>query len=143
MKKTKIKRFDKSFPLPAYKTSGAAAADVYSREDTTIEPFSIGYIPLNIAIELPKGYCLLLLPRSSTHKLGIMSANSVGVLDEDFNGDNDELRFVAYNFTNNAVTIEKGTRLAQILPFPTEQLQFEEVDSLENDDRGGIGSTGF
>lgn len=139
--KVRIKRFDKTIPLPAYKTAGAVCLDLYSREDISINANEIGYIPLNIAIEVPTGYWSLLVPRSSTHKLGIMAANSIGIIDEDFNGDNDELKFVAYNFTSNTVNIEKGTRIAQIMVMKNEKIEIEEVDVLGNSDRGGIGST--
>jgi len=67
----KIKRFDKTLPLPEYKTEGAAAFDLYAREATEIPPGAIRYVPLNIAVETPPGHFLLLAPRSSTHKRGL------------------------------------------------------------------------
>lgn len=140
--KVKIKRFDKSIPMPEYKTSEAACFDAYSRETITIEPGEIGYILLNNAIEVPEGYYVMLVPRSSTHKHGIMAANSFGVGDRDFRGNNDEYAFIALNFTKNPVTIEKGTRVAQYMVVKYEQADIEEVDYLEGADRGGIGSTG-
>lgn len=140
--KIKIKRIDKSIPLPEYKTEGAACLDMYSRETITIQPGEIGYIPLNVAIELPKGTCALLVARSSTHKLGLMKVNGVGVFDEDYKGDNDEYKFIAYNFKKQSVTIEKGTRVAQIMIVSYNKVDIEEVEILGNKDRGGIGSTG-
>jgi len=55
----KIKRFDKSLPLPSKHTEGAAAFDLAAREEVTIGPRSIGYVPLNIALETPPGHFLL------------------------------------------------------------------------------------
>ncbi len=70
-KSVRIKRFDKQVSLPEYKTKGAAAFDLYARTDVKIPPKEFKYVPLNVAIETPPGYFLLLASRSSTHKKGI------------------------------------------------------------------------
>lgn len=140
--KIKIKQFDKSLPLPAYKTLGAACFDLYSREEVTISPGEVGYIPLNVAIEVPKGHWVMLVSSGSTHKMGIMMANSIGIGDEDFCGDNDEYKFPAFNFTKKNVTIEKGTRVAQAMIVKFDRAEFELVDHLDNADRGSFGTTG-
>lgn len=138
----KIKRFDKSLPIPEYKTEGAAAFDLYSRENVTINPGEVVLIPLNVAMEIPKGYFVLLVNRSSTFKLGITCANGLGIGDSDYCGDNDEYKFPALNYTKEIVTIEKGTRCCQMLILPVEQVDIQEVEHLDNTDRGGFGSTG-
>ncbi len=140
--KIKIKRFDKTLPLPVHKTSGAVAVDLYSRLDFNIEPKQIAYIPMNVAIKIPDGYFIIQTPRSSTHKLGLMAINSVGVFDRDYCGDNDEYHFAAYNFTDKPVFIEKGTRLCQLVLIKCENFEFDEVDSMDAVDRGGFGTTG-
>ena len=140
--KLKIKRFDKSLPLPVHKTPGAVAVDLYSREEITVEPHQLNYVPMNVAIEIPDGYFVMMAPRSSTHKLGVTGINGVGIFDRDYCGDNDEYRFIAYNFTDNQVIIEKGTRLCQLLLIKCENFEFEEVNAMGNISRGGIGSTG-
>lgn len=140
--KIKIKRFDKSIPLPEYKTQGAACMDVYAREKVSIDPKSIGYVPLNIALEIPKECWVMLAARSSTHKMGLMNAAGIGIGDWDFRGDNDEYKFVAYNYTDKKVIVEKGTRIGQIMIMEYKKVELEEVDHLGNKDRGGIGSTG-
>ena len=76
-----FKRFDTSLPIPEYKTSGAAAFDLYAREETTIAAGKIGYIPLNIALQLPEEYWALVSARSSLHKRGLLLANGIGVGD--------------------------------------------------------------
>src|SRR3989338_4739876 len=111
--KVRIKRIDKSLPLPEYKTAGAAAFDLASRVSVTILPKGIVRVPLNVAIEPPTGYMVILAARSSLHKKGIMLANSVGVIDNDFCGNGDEYIVPLYNFTEEPVSIEKGERLAQ------------------------------
>ncbi len=138
----KVKRFDKSLPIPEYKTQGAAAFDLYSREDVTVNPGEVVLIPLNVAMEIPKGYFVLLVNRSSTFKLGITCANGLGIGDSDYCGDNDEYKFPALNYTKDIVTIEKSTRCCQMLILPVEQVDIQEVEHLENIDRGGFGSTG-
>lgn len=141
--KVKIKRFDKSLPLPEYKTDGAACIDLYTREDTVILPHSFGKVPQNIALDIPHGTFVLLCARSSAHKLGLIPSNGIGICDEDFRGDNDEYIFLVYNVTDKEVVVEKGSRIAQIMIFNLNKIEFEEVDSLGNEDRGGIGSTGL
>jgi len=140
--KIKIKRFDKTLPLPVHKTAGAVAVDLYSRLDFNIEPKQIAYIPMNVAIKIPDGYFIIQVPRSSTHKLGLMAINSVGVFDRDYCGNDDEYHFAAYNFTDKSVFIEKGTRLCQLLLIKCENFDFDEVESMDAVDRGGFGTTG-
>ncbi len=138
----KIKRFDKTLPLPVHATPGAVAVDLYSRLDVDIKPKEIAYIPMNIAVKIPDNYFILLAPRSSTHKLGIQGINSVGIMDRDYCGDSDEYHFAVRNFTDSSVHIKKGSRLCQLVLIKCETFDFEEVDQMESPDRGGFGSTG-
>lgn len=140
--KIKIKRIDKSLPLPDYKTKGAAAFDVYARKSMTIKPREVAYIPLNVCLKIPQGIWVLLANRSSTHKMGITSVNGIGIGDSDFCGDGDEYHFAALNFTNQEVSIEKGVRIAQMVILNHHKVEFEEVDKLDQENRGGFGSTG-
>ena len=125
--KLRIKRFDKSLPLPVYKTAGAVAVDLCARTDFTIESHQFGYIPMNVAIEIPKGYFILMAPRSSAHKFGLMGLNGVGVFDRDFCGDNDEYHFIAYNFTDHLVHVEKATRICQIMLIKSDIFKIKEL----------------
>jgi len=138
----KIKHFDRSLPLPAYKSQGAVAVDLSARKKTVIKSHQIAYIPLNVALKLPSGFWGFLVARSSTHKLGILQINAVGVVDADYCGNNDEYLFAAYNFTDKTVVIDKGTRLAQFLVLKFQPLKFIEVRSLSSKSRGGFGTTG-
>ena len=140
--KVKIKRFDKSIPLPNYKTEGAVCMDAAAREDVIIPPQELGYIPLNMALEVPKNHWVMLATRSSTHKLGLIPANGIGIGDSDFSGNNDEYKLIVYNYTKSPVTVTKGTRVAQFMVIKYERAELEECDSLGNTDRGGLGSTG-
>ena len=138
----RIKRIDKELPLPEYKTSGAAAFDLSARATTTIAPKSVGYIPLNVCIEPPVGYFAQLVPRSSLHKLGLMPANGFGVIDADYSGNEDEYKAALYNFTDEAVVIERGERIMQVVIVPYARVNFTEVDDMGNESRGGFGTTG-
>jgi dUTP diphosphatase len=140
--KVKIKRFDKSLPLPEYKTKGAAAFDLYARTDLTIPTHKVGYIPLNIAIQMPEGYWALLSARSSLHKRGLTPANGIGVGDWDYRGDGDEYTAAVYNYTDQDVVIKKGERVYQMMILEREKVEFEELDKFETKDRGGFGTTG-
>lgn len=138
----RVRRFDASLPLPAYKTPGAAAMDLAVREEVTIAPQSVGSVTLNIALKPPPGHFVLMAARSSLHKKGLMMANNVAIFDEDYCGDNDEYRAVLYNFSANPVTLAKGERITQIIALPFDRIVFEEVAKMDDPSRGGFGTTG-
>ncbi len=128
--------------MPAYKTSGAAALDVMAREQVEVLPRSLAYVPLNVAVQAPEGYFMILVARSSTHKKGLWMANGIGIMDPDFSGDEDEYKAVYYNFTDKPVIIEKGERIAQIVCVKMATPTVQEVDVMPNKTRGGFGTTG-
>ena len=115
----------------------------------------VTYLPLGIAMELPKGFEAHILPRSSTpKKLGIVEANSQGIVDYDYNAETDEWKFPAIAIRET--TIEKGTRICQFRIQLSQKATFwqklkwlfsngielVQVDSLNNEARSGFGSTG-
>jgi len=142
--KLKIKRIDSNLPIPQYQTPGSVAFDLYARVTTTVKPFSPTIIPTNIVVDVPEGYFLMLASRSSTPiKKHLMISNGIGVIDQDFNGDTDEIGVQVLNFSHENVIIEKGERIAQALLVKIAKVEeFEEVDSMSNISRGGFGSTG-
>lgn len=138
--KVKITRVDKSLPLPKYETAGAVAFDLLVRETTTIDPNSIGRVPVNVIIEIPKGYMLLIKDRSSTaKKKGLIC--TPGFVDQDFCGDGDEILLQFYNFLKESVTLERGERLEQAVFVRVDMAEWEEVDTMAKPTRGGFGST--
>lgn len=141
--KVRIKRFDKSLPLPEYKTKGAACFDFTARTSAEIPPREIKYIPLNVAIDHPAGHMLIMAARSSLHKKGVMLANNVGIGDEDFSGNEDEYHAALFNFTDKPVHIEKGERITQGFFRKYDKAEWEEVGDLGNASRGGFGTTGI
>lgn len=140
--RVKIKLFDSNLPLPEYKSSGAAALDLYSRIDMAIEPGQVAYVPLNVALQIPEGFFVLLSARSSLQKKGLMMANGVGIGDYDYRGDGDEYKAALYNFSKKAVQIEKGERLVQMVVLQREKITLDQLEIFEAEDRGGFGSTG-
>jgi dUTP pyrophosphatase len=137
-----FKQFDPTLPVPEYKSAGAAAFDLYARETITISAQSVGYVPLNIALQLPDNHWALLSARSSLHKKGLMMANGIGVGDHDYRGDGDEYLAALFNFTTQPVIVERGERVVQMIILSRERVEFELVSQFETANRGGFGSTG-
>ena len=98
--KVRIKRLDKDLPLPMYETGGSVGFDLLCRESVTIEPQTVALIPANVIIETPPGYMLMVTLRSSTpRKLGLLIPHGVGIIDQDYCGEGDEIQIQIYNFT--------------------------------------------
>jgi dUTP pyrophosphatase len=142
--KVKIKLVDATLQLPQYQTSGSVAFDLYARKTTVIRPWEPTIIPANVIIAVPQGYFLMLASRSSTPiKKHLMVANGIGVIDEDYHGDNDEIGVQVLNFSKVDVTVERGERIAQaLLVSIAKVVDFEVVESIKKESRGGFGSTG-
>jgi len=138
-----IQRVDASLPLPGYATHGAVGFDLITRETTVIEPKAIGLVPGNVIVKVPEGYALLILPRSSLpRKKGLVCPHSIGVIDCDYHGPDDEIFVQVQNVPDQPVTVERGERIAQGLFVKVEQAQWQEVDGHGAKTRGGFGSTG-
>lgn len=130
--KIKIKRFDPDVPLPQY-DKDAAGLDFFSRSEITIGPGEIRGIPSNIAMEIPKGYVLLVVSRSTIPtRRGLIMPHAVGIIDPFFCGDDNEIILIFQNITNESVTVEKGAKLAQGILVKFENMELEEVQKLEN-----------
>lgn len=116
--------------------------DLRAAEDVTLKKGDFKIISLGVSMKLPEGYEAHLLPRSSTcKKFSIVSANSQGIIDNSYCGDNDvwgmPVLAVADTF------IPKDTRICQFRIEKTmPEVEIVEVDKLDDKDRGGFGSTG-
>ena len=138
----KIKRIDKSLPLPKYETEGSVGFDLLCRESAEIAPQEIALIPANVIVETPPGYMLMMCMRSSTpRKVGLMMAQGLGIIDNDYCGEEDELKIQVYNFTDEPVTVERGSRIAQAIFVRVGTAEWNEVDQMTTSSRGGFGST--
>lgn len=113
-----------------------------SKEDIVLKAGEFKLVPLGFAMELPAGYEAHLSPRSSTFKnFGVIQTNSMGVVDESYKGDNDQWFMPVYALRDTTITFNDRIgqfRIMEKMP----KLTFEEVEVLENDDRGGHGTTG-
>lgn len=116
--------------------------DLRAAETINMKQGEYYLISLGVSMQLPKGYEAHVAPRSSTFKnFGIICANSFGIIDESYCGDNDIWRFPAIALRDT--TIQKGDRICQFrIVRKMPDVKLIEVDSLGNPDRGGIGSTG-
>ena len=161
--KVKIKRINKNISLPKFTYKGDWV-DLRASETVEFEApkvvskqlqFDLKLLPLGVAIELPKGFEAIVNPRSSLPKgFGLMLANSQGVIDQSYCGDKDEWK--APLIAIRKTSIEEGERIVQfkiqlsqkatlwqkIKWLFTSGFKFVEVESLNNNIRGGFGSTG-
>lgn len=146
MKKIKIryKKFDKELPALFREHDGNAGFDLFARLDSPIylNPGDVGFIPLNVATEIPLNVVGLVFQRSSTfRKWGIKLTNGVGVIDSSYRGDKDEWGAEFKNETDKQIEIKNGDKICQAVFLPLIPLELEEVDILNNPDRGGFGTS--
>lgn len=133
-------------PLPRYETSGAAGMDLIAAlgegETMVLQPGERALVPTGLAIALPDGFEAQVRPRSGlAAKNGVTVLNSPGTIDCDYRG---EVKVILINHGHEPFTIERGTRIAQMVVAPVTQAMFREVDTLDETARGagGFGSTG-
>ena len=135
-----------TLPLPSYATNGAAALDLRACMEApkTVQPGETVLIPSGIAISIhDPGLVALLVPRSGLSiKHGIVLANTVGVIDSDYQG---EIGIGIINRSTAPYTIEPGERVCQMLFVPVQQAELCVVAEFSQESErgaGGFGSTG-
>lgn len=135
--KIPIKRFDKTYGLPAPE-KGAACFDLICRETVTILPGQIKPVAQNVALKVPNGHALLLFSRSSTPmRKGLMLANGVGVVDPFYCGDDDENYAFLHNITDQPVVVEAGDKIVQGMIIKTQAVEWAEVAIMNDKGHGG------
>ena len=116
--------------------------DLRSAENISLKAGEFKLISLGVSMELPEGYEAYVIPRSSTYKtFGIIQTNHLGLIDEIYKGNNDIWKYSALAMRDTEIKINDRIcqfRIQKKMPSVT----FEEVYDLENQDRGGFGSTG-
>ena len=132
--------------LPAYETLGAAGMDVRAAvpedDPVILAPGMRTMVPTGLSVAIPQGYEIQMRPRSGlAAKHGITCLNSPGTIDSDYRG---ELKVILINHGDEPFTIARGERIGQMLLAPVTRLVWQQVDSLDETDRGsgGFGSTG-
>lgn len=130
--------------LPAYATQDSAGMDLLAaiEGEKVLQPLERALIPTGLAIALPQGYEAQVRPRSGLAlKQGISLVNTPGTIDADYRG---EIGVILINLSNEAVTITRGMRIAQMVIAAYTRASWNEVPALPETARGagGFGSTG-
>ncbi|EOD00632.1 dUTP diphosphatase [Caldisalinibacter kiritimatiensis] len=142
----KIKIVKKSkLPLPKYKTDGASGLDLYAdiEDKIVLKPMERKLIPTGIHISLPEGYEAQIRARSGlaiNHGIGLV--NGIGTIDSDYRG---EIKVILINWSSGEFIINRGDRIAQMVITKIVNVQLDEVESLDDTQRGegGFGHTGM
>ena len=137
----KIKKLSPDAVIPKYAKDGDAGLDLVATSKLSNTSFQVSY-GTGLAMEIPKGFVGLVFPRSSIRNTELQLSNSVGVIDSGYRG---ELQ-ATFNKTRGFGSIDYniGDKIAQIIIIPYPPIEFEEVEELNNTERGegGFGSTG-
>jgi dUTP pyrophosphatase len=159
MEQIKIKYHVKDIPK-LEKIDKGDWIDMYAAEDAMIREGEFKLISLGVSMKLPEGYEAHVVPRSSTFKTwGILQTNSMGIIDEAYCGENDIWKLPVYCLKGKSVftekedkvftvgerytEIKKGDKICQFRIMKKQpKIEFEEVEAMEDSDRGGFGSTG-
>ena len=129
-------------PLPSYATPGAAGMDIVAAEDLDLSPGQRHAVATGFRVAIPDGYEIQVRPRSGlAFKYGISVPNTPGTIDSDYRG---ELKILLINHGTEIFAIRRGERIAQLVPAAVTLAAFDEVDELDDTNRGhgGFGSTG-
>lgn len=143
--KIEIKKLSKNAIIPTRGSDDAAGYDLYSTEDFTLNPGSRHLFKTNVSVKIPRGYYGRIAPRS-----GLAFKNGIdvlgGVIDSDYIGDVGVILFNSSveDLWRTTLQITKGDRIAQLIIEKCYDIEFEEVEKLEDTSRGsgGYGSTG-
>ncbi|WP_174292211.1 dUTP diphosphatase [Sphingomonas bacterium] len=131
-----------ALPLPAYATEHAAGLDIVAAETLTLAPGERAAVATGFAIAIPVGYEVQVRPRSGLAlKYGITCLNTPGTIDADYRG---EVKVLLINHSAEPFTVQRGERIAQLVPAAVQRAAIAEVDVLDETVRGsgGFGSTG-
>ena len=140
--KIKVKYHNNNIPK-LQKNPKGDLIDLYAAETVEMKAGEYKLISLGVSMKLPEGYKAELTPRSSTFKTwGILQFNSVGQIDNSYSGTNDIWRFPALAMRDTV--IHEGDKICQfeLRKVTMNCVSFDEVDNLDDTDRGGFGSTG-
>jgi len=138
-----IKRLHKDAVIPSYAKHGDAGMDLTATSKEYDEHGNVVY-GTGLAFEIPKGYVGYVFPRSSNAKKDLILSNSVGVIDSGYRGEV-TFKFKPIDSVNDVYDIyQVGDRIGQIIIMPIPHIEFNEVDTLEDSERGqgGFGSSG-
>lgn len=141
----KVQIVNKSaYEAPFYATVNSAGMDLKANieEPITLAPLQRAMVPTGLYIALPEGTEAQVRPRSGlAAKHGVTVLNTPGTIDADYRG---EIKVILVNLSNEPFTINPGERIAQMVVARYEKVEWDEVESLDQTERGasGFGSTG-
>jgi dUTP pyrophosphatase len=142
---TTVKIVNKSkHPMPAYATAGSSGVDIRAdlEQSITIAPLERVLVPTGLFFEMPEQLEAQVRPRSGlAFKQGLTCLNTPGTIDADYRG---EVKVIIINLSNEVQTIHNGDRIAQVVFQVVEKVVLQEVDQLNETERGagGFGHTG-
>ena len=140
----RIKKLNENAVIPTYAKEGDAGMDLVITDIKGENKYDITY-GFGISMEIPEGFVGLVFPRSSIRKTDLILSNSVGVIDSGYRGE------IQATFNQRSLSSQSGSflygvgdRIMQIMIIPHPPIEFEEVEELNNTERGegGFGSTG-
>lgn len=140
--KIPLQRLDEQLPVPAHAHVGDGGVDLCAREPAQLEPGERAVVATGIAVAIPDGYAGLVTPRSGlAARHGISVVNGPGLVDAGYRG---EIKVILVNLSDEAFSIERGDRIAQLVVIPVAVQEFVVVNELPVSRRGsgGFGSTG-
>jgi len=141
--KLKVKKINPEARIPAYAHEGDSGLDLYSVEETVIEPGERKTVKTGLQISMPKGFEAQVRPKSGlASKFGVTVLNTPGTIDSGYRG---EIMVIMANLGKETYKVEKGKKIAQMVIAKVEEAEIEETNSLEDSSRkeGGFGSTGL
>ena len=142
MKEIRIKYFTDQIDRLCYVDGKSDWIDLRAASEVTLKAGEMKLIPLGVAMQLPKGYEAWIVPRSSAMKsFGILQANSIGIVDESYSGDEDQWFFPAYAVRDTVIHVNDRICQFRVMRHQPE-VRFEEREHLSGESRGGFGSTG-
>ena len=133
----KIQLINPDAQIPKYAHDSDAGADIFAVEEVSLPPHTTKVIPTGIKIAIPAGYEIQIRPRSGLSlKTPLRVANAPGTIDANYRG---EVGVIIENTGNLTQVIKKGDKIAQMLIAPTPMIRWEQVETLDETDRGGNG----
>ncbi len=137
----RFKKIKEDAVIPRYAHSGDAGMDIFSNEDCVIEPKTRYLVSTGWSLELPKGYVSFIKDKSGVaYKGGLI--HMAGVIEYTYRG---EYKILLYNTSDEAYTVKKGEKIAQLVILPVITAKISEVSELSDTARGdgAFGSTGL
>ena len=138
-----VRRLDADLPLPAYGRVDDAGLDLLAAEDVTLQPHERAAVRTGLAVAIPVGFAGFVHARSGRAlREGLGLVNAPGVIDSGYRG---EIKVILVNLdVESAVHIKRGDKIAQLIVQRIEPVEFDEVETLTESERGegGFGSTG-